>query len=72
MISHMENPNMQQGKKCDCPHHKVVPVLTILFGLIFLLANWGVLTWSFVGWAWPVLVIIAGGTKLGENKCKCC
>ncbi|MDP2598218.1 MAG: hypothetical protein Q8P49_00120 [Candidatus Liptonbacteria bacterium] len=70
----MDNPNMNpvQGKTCNCSHHKMTHLLVVIFGLIFLLANANVLTWAFVGWAWPVLVILAGGMKMMEGKCKCC
>ena len=52
----MENmPNV-----CKCHHHNVTPVLVILFGLTFLLGNWGTLSSDTVGIVWPVLVIVAG------------
>jgi len=59
---------------CKCPHHKAMPVLVILFGLVFLLGNWGILSWNAVNVIWPVLVILAGAMKLGEESgmCKCC
>ncbi len=65
-----------QGMKnvCSCPHHKVVPVLVVLFGLTFLLGALGILTSGFVMIAWPVLVI-AGGLMKWMSKsgmCKCC
>ena len=61
--------NMNQGG-CKCPHHKVVPVALILIGLGFLLQSLNILTASFVGLVWPILVIIIGFVKLGG--CKCC
>ena len=59
---------------CKCPHHKVVPVLVILFGLTFLLGAWGTFTASTVNTIWPVLVILAGAMKLIDRSgmCKCC
>ena len=57
-----------EGKTCGCAHHRVMPWLIILFGLDFLLAALGVLTWGFASITWPILVIIAGCTKL----CRCC
>ncbi len=59
---------------CKCPHHKVMPILVILFGLTFLLGAWDVLNENTVGIVWPVLVILAGAMKLGERSgmCKCC
>ena len=58
------------GGKCSCPHHKVVPLMIILIGVAFLLGALNVLTMSAVGIIWPILLIVAGGTKLGG--CKCC
>ncbi len=63
---------MDKSKMCSCPHHKVVPGLVVLLGLLFLLQALNVLTASFVGLAWPVLVIIAGVMKMSQNMCKCC
>lgn len=59
---------------CKCPHHKVTPVLVVLFGLTFLLGTWGTLSWGAVNVIWPVLVILAGAMKLAEKSgmCKCC
>lgn len=60
------------GMVCRCPHHKMVPLLVVLFGLAFLLEALGTLSASFVNIAWPVLVILAGGMKLMKGMCKCC
>ncbi|OGZ67632.1 MAG: hypothetical protein A3C58_00965 [Candidatus Staskawiczbacteria bacterium RIFCSPHIGHO2_02_FULL_34_10] len=65
-----------QGVKniCKCAHHKVMPVLVILFGLTFLLGAWGIFDKNSVNTIWPVLVIVAGFMKIGEKSgmCKCC
>ncbi|MDR3581694.1 MAG: DUF5668 domain-containing protein [Candidatus Pacebacteria bacterium] len=63
---------MEHGKVCRCGHHKMVPILAIIFGLVFLLAEVNVLTWGFVNVTWPVLLIIFGITKLMSGKCNCC
>lgn len=71
----MDNMQNMGGKgMCACPHHKVLPVLVILFGLTFLLGQWGTLPWSTVNMVWPVLVILGGLMKLGSKMgmCKCC
>ena len=59
---------------CACHHHKVAPILVILFGLTFLLGTWGTLSWGTVHTVWPILVIIAGLMKLADKMgmCKCC
>lgn len=64
--------NMQGA--CKCPHHSVVSVLVVLFGLVFLLGFWGVMSWDTVNMIWPILVIAGGLMKLGEKwgMCKCC
>jgi len=61
-----------EGKVCNCPHHKVIPWLVILVGLDFLLGALSILTWWFVDVTWPILLIIGGGTMLGQSKCGCC
>jgi len=68
----MEEGHVMPGKgmMCNCPHHKVVPIMLILIGIDFLLGGMNVLTWGFVDVTWPILLIIIGGTKLGG--CKCC
>ena len=57
---------------CSCHHHKAIPGLVILFGLVFLLGAFGTLSAQTVMVAWPVLVIIGGVFKLMEGNCKCC
>lgn len=59
---------------CKCPHHRVKPILMILFGLTFLLGYWGSIQWTTVQTIWPILVILGGLMKLGEKSgmCKCC
>jgi len=63
------------SKVClKCHHHKVMPILVILFGLTFLLGTWGTLSPDTVNIVWPILVIVAGLMKLAEKSgmCKCC
>lgn len=64
-----------EGKKvCRCPHHKVMPGLIILLGLIFLLQAINVVSAGFAMVAWPVVVILIGLQKFAEKShmCKCC
>ncbi|OGZ70132.1 MAG: hypothetical protein A3F47_02200 [Candidatus Staskawiczbacteria bacterium RIFCSPHIGHO2_12_FULL_38_11] len=63
-----------QNNVCKCPHHKVVPILVVLFGLTFLLGQWGIISWGAVNTIWPVLVILAGLMKIADKSgmCKCC
>ena len=65
---HMEE---KMGGMCRCPHHKMVPGLVFLFGVLFLLFNLGVLSASFTNIAWPILVILAGWMKWSGGMCKC-
>ncbi len=60
------------GGKCDCSHHKAVPIIVVLFGLLFLLEALNVITPDVVGVVWPILVIIGGLTHLFSGNCKCC
>ena len=57
---------------CGCPHHKIVPGLVILFGLLFLLGAYDVFTMRTVQIVWPILVIVAGLMKISQGSCKCC
>ncbi len=59
------------GMMCKCPHHKVVPLAVTLIGLAFLLQALGVLTAGFVDVAWPVLLVVAGLTKMSSGMCSC-
>ena len=58
--------------KCKCPHHKMGAVFLILFGLVFLLKNMNIIDDHMLGFAWPSILILAGITKIGSSKCKCC
>lgn len=62
----------QQGKTCNCPHHKVVPIAIVLIGLVVLLGTFQILSSMVVNTIWPILLIIIGGTKLKGKMCKCC
>ncbi len=61
-----------QGQSCRCPHHKAVPFLMFLFGLMFLLNAYDVVTVRFVQVGWPILVILASFMKMSRGMCKCC
>ena len=63
---------MNQGMTCSCKHHYTVPVLVVLFGLVFLFKALDIVTAEFVDMAWPVLVIVAGLFKMTSKMCKCC
>lgn len=63
---------MKEGMTCKCPHHKIVPLLIVLFGLDFLAGAMGWLSMNFVNVSWPILVILAGAMKMMGGKCKCC
>ncbi len=57
---------------CKCPHHKMIPILIIVLGVLFLLGNLGKVSDQVVNIGWPILVLVAGLTKLSAGKCKCC
>lgn len=63
---------MKEGMTCKCSHHKVGPVLIVLFGLTFLLGAFNVITASAVNVIWPIIVTVGGLMKLGAGRCKCC
>lgn len=61
-----------KGEGCKCPHHKMIPLLIVLFGLLFLLEALGWWGTRFVEVVWPILVILGGLQKMMGGKCKCC
>ena len=42
----------------------------ILFAVAYLLVTFGVFSWYAFNITWPILLIIAAGSKMGG--CKCC
>ncbi len=60
------------GKMCGCPHHKVGAGAVTLIGLLFLLNAMGSLDAASLSYAWPVLLMVAGLTKMFGGGCKCC
>jgi hypothetical protein len=71
-INSMEEKMNGACKNCSCFHHKMMPLFVILFGLVFLLFNLDILSQTFVDYAWPIIVIVAGLTKMFDGQCKCC
>lgn len=63
--------SMKSGM-CPCPHHKMLPLLLVAFGLVFFLGNLNILTQAAVTMTWPVIVMAAGLMKMMQSKCKCC
>lgn len=69
----MEQQSMgSNGNVCRCPHHKVVPMLIFVFGLLFLLGAVKVVSMDMVNIIWPILVMAGGLMKASKGKCKCC
>ena len=58
--------------KCNCMHHKIVPGAIALIAVTFLLGDFGVFSASTVALIWPILLLIAAGTKMNRGMCKCC
>jgi len=63
--------HMNTAPACRCGHHKITPVLVILFGLLFLGEHFGVFSAMFTSTAWPILVIVWGLSKWMGGSCKC-
>ncbi len=57
---------------CNCGHHKIVPGAIALIAITFLLGDFNVLSPSTVAVIWPILLLIAAGTKMNRGMCKCC
>mgnify|MGYP001560885175 CR=1 FL=1 len=64
--------HMMENGMCKCTHHKVVPVLIVLFGLTFLLGNLGILSGAIASIVWPSLIILGGLMKFSRGMCSCC
>lgn len=57
---------------CRCVHHKTIPILIVVFGVLFLLGALEVISVRIVSIVWPLLVIAGGLQKMMQGKCKCC
>ena len=68
----MDQNEHMMGKKCPCPHHKMVPIFLILIGLTFLLNALMVLSNQVTAILWPILLILIGLQKIFESRCSCC
>lgn len=68
----MDGVSPSSGNVCACKHHKFLPGLMILFGLLFLGKAMEFVSMDLVNWGWPILVVVAGFMKMTEGKCKCC
>jgi hypothetical protein len=68
----MNKTNCETGTGCGCPCHKATGVLTIIFGLIFLLGAFDLISQHAVSIAWPIIVILVGAKKVTQGMCKCC
>jgi hypothetical protein len=63
--------HMNSTSACSCVHHKIWPILIIIFGAIFLFGNLGYLSAEIIRIAWPSTIILIGLVKLGSGSCKC-
>ena len=66
---------MENGKDCNCPHHKMIkvaPIGLIIVGLLLVIqAFWPFI--SMMGWEIIIgLLLIAMGFKKMMHGCKCC
>ena len=57
---------------CGCPHHKMIPMIIFVIGLLFFLNAVDVVTTNALNILWPIAVMIGGLTKMMGYKCKCC
>jgi hypothetical protein len=67
-----EAHHMMMNGMCKCPHHKVVPGLITLIGLLFLMNALGWLSAGTLAWTWPLALTLIGVMKLSRGMCKCC
>ena len=74
----MDNQPMPSGSMpqasmyCKCPHHKVIPCLVMLIGLVFLLDALSVITAMAAGVIWSIMLILIGFMMMMKGKCGCC
>lgn len=69
----MEEQNMEMGGgRCKCIHHNVTGICVALIGLLFLLGALDVVGSRLVELGWPILLLVAGLTKVSGRMCKCC
>jgi len=73
MENNMENKVEECCKPgvCPCGHHKIMPVLIVLFGLTFFLGALNILSSNAVAITWPVIIVLAGLAKLKGGMCGC-
>jgi hypothetical protein len=57
---------------CNCPHHKMGPLLIILLGLLWLLSALNVISINIVSIILPIIVIAIGLMVLFKGECRCC
>jgi len=72
MNGQMSKDGGMRANTCKCPHHKMIPLLVVLFALLFLLKALGTFSEYTVSIVWPILLGAAGLMKMFEYKCKCC
>jgi len=60
------------GKVCNCPHHKVIPIIVLLIGLVVLLSAFNIWSGQVETILIGVLILIVGFVKLKSASCKCC
>jgi hypothetical protein len=63
---------MDSAKKCSCHHHKILPILLVVFGLSFILGDLHILSGAQVNLIWPSLFVIGGLAKMFSHRCGCC
>ena len=68
----MEMQNTSNGQMCKCSHHKIVPILIALIGVLFLLFALKIIGENVTMIGWPISVIFIGLNKMMSGKCKCC
>jgi len=61
----------EQGTRCSCPHHLILPFLIFEVGVVFLLNNMGYLPSNSFNIIWPALIALAGVQMMISRGCKC-
>lgn len=58
-------------KHCKCGHHKLVPLLFVILGIVLLLGSLGRISLQVIGISLSVIVILAGLAKFFGGMCTC-
>lgn len=63
--------NVDNTKRCSCPHHFIIPFLVFVVGIVLLLDNLNLLPPMAVKIMWPSFIALAGVQLMISRRCSC-